>query len=77
MNAIQFETVVKDDTIHIPEQYRRTLRRGKVQVTILDQPVSENRNGKAWLKFLQNLKNAPCGEPIEFERVDFDRKITL
>jgi hypothetical protein len=77
MNAIQFETVVENDTIQIPERYRGTVHRGKVQVTILDEGVPENKNAKAWRRFLQGIKASTDDEPIEFERVNFTREVVL
>jgi hypothetical protein len=41
MSAIQFEAVVENDTIRIPEQFRTYIRKGKVQVTLLTDPVRE------------------------------------
>jgi hypothetical protein len=41
MSAIQFEAVVENDTIRIPEQFRASVRKGKVQVTLLADPVRE------------------------------------
>jgi hypothetical protein len=41
MSAIRFEAVVENDTIRIPEQFRTYIRKGKVQVTLLTDPVRE------------------------------------
>jgi hypothetical protein len=41
MSAIQFEAIVENDTIRIPEQFRTSVRKGKVQVTLLTDPVYE------------------------------------
>jgi len=77
MNAIQFETVVENDTIRIPERYRGNLHRGKVQVTILDEAAPENKNAKAWRRFLEGIKACTDDEPIEFERVSISREVVL
>jgi hypothetical protein len=42
MNAIQFEAVVENDTIRIPERYRGNIHQGKVQVTLLTDFVFES-----------------------------------
>jgi hypothetical protein len=41
MSAIQFETVVENDTIRIPEQFRTSVRKARVQVTLLTESVRE------------------------------------
>jgi hypothetical protein len=74
VSAIQFETVVENDTIRIPEQFRTSVRKGKVQVTIRDEDASENKNAIAWQKFLKGIKACDDHEPIEFERVNFDHE---
>jgi hypothetical protein len=77
VNAIQFEAVVENDRILIPEQFRASVRKGKVQVTIRDEDVSENKNAIAWQKFLKGIKACDDHEPIDFERVNFDREVVL
>jgi hypothetical protein len=72
MSVIQFEAVVENDTIRIPEQFRASVRKGKVQVTIWDENASESRNAMAWQRFLKGIKACDDHEPIEFERVNFD-----
>jgi hypothetical protein len=42
VSAIQFEAIVENDTIRIPEQFRTSVRKGKVQVTLLADPVHES-----------------------------------
>jgi hypothetical protein len=39
VNAIQFEAIVENNMIRIPEQFRTSVRKGKVQVTLLTDPV--------------------------------------
>jgi hypothetical protein len=41
MNAIRFEAVIENDAIRIPERFRTALRQGRVQVTLLTDPVHE------------------------------------
>jgi hypothetical protein len=77
MSAIQFEAVVENDTIRIPEQFRASVRKGKVQVTIRDESVSAGKNAMAWQRFLEEIKACDDNEPIEFERVNFDREVVL
>ena len=77
MSAIQFEAVVKDNTIRIPEQFRTTLRKGKVQVTIRDRDTAGSRNANVWQNFLQGIKACDDNEAIEFERVDFEDEVTI
>jgi hypothetical protein len=77
MSAISFETVVVDDVIRIPEQFRKSIHRGRVQVTIRDSDVSMSKNYAAWHKFLKGLEGCPDGGPVEFERVNFDREVVL
>jgi hypothetical protein len=74
VSAIQFEAVVENDTIQIPEQFRTSVRKGKVQVTIRDEDASENKNAIAWQKFLKGIKACDDHEPIEFEHVNFDHE---
>jgi hypothetical protein len=75
MSAIQFEAIVVDDVIRIPEQFRKSIHRGKVQVTVRDDESPTNENHKAWQKFLKGLERCPDDEPIYFERVNFEREI--
>jgi hypothetical protein len=77
MNAIQFEAVVENDTIRIPERFRTSIRKGKVQVTIRDEDAPENKNAMAWQRFLKGIKACNDHESIEFERVNFDREVIL
>jgi hypothetical protein len=73
MSVIQFETVVENDTIRIPEQFRASVRGGnKVHVTIRDDDASERKNAMAWQRFLKGVKAGEDHEPVEFERVNFD-----
>jgi hypothetical protein len=77
MSAISFEAVVVDDVIRIPEQFRKSIHRGRVQVTVKDGDVSMSKNHAAWHKFLAGLEGCPDDGPAEFERVNFDREIVL
>jgi hypothetical protein len=76
MSAIHFEAVVENDTIRIPEQFRTSVRKGKVQVTIRED-VSENKNAMAWQRFLKGIKACEDHDLIEFDRVNFDREVVL
>jgi hypothetical protein len=42
MSAIQFEAVVENDTIRIPEQFRTSVCKRKVKVTLLTDSVRES-----------------------------------
>jgi hypothetical protein len=77
MSAIFFETVVDDNIIRIPEQFRKSIHRGKVQVSVRNDDTPMNKNHAAWQKFLTGLEACPDDEPIEFERVNFNREVIL
>jgi hypothetical protein len=72
MNVIRFEAVIENDTIRIPEQFRASVRGGKVHVTIQDDDASESKNMMAWQRFLKGVNACEDHEPVEFERVNFD-----
>ena len=77
MSAIQFEAIVENNTILIPEKYRAAMPRAKVHVAIWDEETAMSGNAKAWQRFLQGIKACADHEPIEFERVNFDREVAI
>ena len=77
MSAIQFEAVVEDNTIRIPEKYRTVLPKAKVYVAIWEEGTAVSKNAGAWQRFLQGIKACADHEPIEFERVNFNREVAL
>jgi hypothetical protein len=77
MSTIFFEAVVVDDAIRIPEQFRKSISRGKVQVSVRDGDASVGKNYKAWQRFLARLDACPDDGPVEFERVNFNREVVL
>jgi hypothetical protein len=77
MSTIFFETVVVDNVIRIPEQLRKSIHRGRVQVSVRDDDTPMNKNHAAWQKFLTGLEACPDDEPIEIERVNFTREVVL
>jgi hypothetical protein len=75
MNAIQFEAIIENNTIQIHERFKTSIHKDKVQVTIRDANVSENKNAMAWQRFLRGIKTCDNHESVEFERVNFDCEI--
>lgn len=69
MSTIQFEAVVKDDTIRIPEQYRAAIRKGRVHVMLTDavhEPVDKTRAGTLTLDDFMELRLTTKG--FKFDR---------
>ena len=51
-------------TIRIPEHQR-------IYITVLDEPITDNKNAEAWQEFLTEIKQIDNEPLAEFERVRF------
>jgi hypothetical protein len=77
MSAIQFDAVVENGTIRIPEQFRTSVRKGKVRVTLLTDPVRESVNktkaGSLTLDDFTELKLSTKGFKFDREEANARR----
>jgi hypothetical protein len=77
VSAIQFEAVVEDDTIRIPEQFRTSIRKGKVHVTLLSdsalEPADKTKAGALSLDDFTELKLSTKGFKFDREEANARR----
>jgi hypothetical protein len=77
MSAIQFETVVENDTIRIPEQFRTSVRKTRVQVTLSTKPVhgpiDKTKAGTLTLDDFTELKLSTKGFKFDREEANARR----
>jgi hypothetical protein len=77
VKAIQFEAVVENDSIRIPEQYRNTVHRRKVRVTLLPdhvrEPVDKTKAGTLTLNDFTELQLPTKGFKFDREEANARR----
>jgi hypothetical protein len=77
MSAIHFEAVVENDTIRIPEQFRTSMQKGKVQVTLLTdlihEPVDKTKAGTLTLDDFTELRLPTKGFKFDREEANARR----
>jgi hypothetical protein len=75
MNTIQFEAVIENDTIQIPEQFRRYICKGKVQVILLTdstcEPADKTKAGALTLDDFTELKLSTKGFRFDREEANY------
>jgi hypothetical protein len=77
MSAIRFEAVIENDAIRIPEQFRATIRQGRVQVTLLTdfarETLDKTKAGALMLDEFTELKLSTKGFKFDREEANARR----